>query len=137
MFEDDSWEHNRQERWDRSHVRADGKHYLTAQATLSIEDGEVRQYEILAQKAPNGFFDFLRIVWSTIWHMGMYSNDPTIARMAIVHTAQEQIGVQRQIAAQNRAQDQALATQNARATGQAMADAFFDRLEERQRGIAQ
>lgn len=65
------------------------------------------------------------IALSSFWHMGMYSSDPHIARMAIVHTAQEQLQVQRELAAR-----QQLAAQAQRLDDQARDDARMERMAE-------
>lgn len=146
-YESDERENWRRARYAAAEVRADGEHYNwpvgnVKEVTLSLEGGERQHDEMMGGHRPGGFKALLSLTAQTVWHMGMYSDDPALARMAIVHTAREQIGVQRQLSAQQqqqvavqhaqeRAQDKADRAEEMEVLARAMAKAMFDEADAR------
>lgn len=129
QFESDVSERERQRKYARAEQRG-GEHFLPG-ATMSLEAGERAFEQGQRDKCAGGFLFGLKMLWSTIIHMGMYSDDPTIARQAIVLTAREEIGRQRQITAANHATDQARDDERMAAMASHMARAIFDEAERR------
>lgn len=99
-------------------------------------NAEVRAIERAANR--RAFKDFWQALWGGIFRMGMYSNDPEIARIGMIQTAERTIAGQQQTSAQNRAED--LAREQAREEAQeermvrlarVMAKEMFDEAERR------
>lgn len=102
-----------------------------AALAAAIEKGKTDIPRMRREIRRGGFLGVLQLAWATVWHMGMYSRDPYVARIATIHTAQEQIGIQRDIGAAHRLEDQANEIERARMLGRVQADAMLDRIEER------
>lgn len=135
-FDDPERERERQERYARSTLREDGEHWLDGDVCSleqrdRIRDKNYNQYVYWTHKAGTGVWDFFRMAWASIWHMGMYSEDPYIARVATVHTVGEQIGIQRAMHAQERAADQAREDERMERLARTMARAMFDEADKR------
>lgn len=129
-FESAQSEKERQRDISRCEVREDGEHYLPG-ATMSMEAGERAFEQGQRYKCRGGFKAAVQTVWATVVHMGMYSSDPTIARQAIVMTAREELGRQREITTQQRADDRARDDERMSAMAQHMARAMFDEADRR------
>lgn len=109
-------------------VDANGEHWLP-DAGMSLEQAK-REIEGIATEGHDfwqSFKDFWSILFGFIFHIEMYSSDPTTARRGMVYTATHELAAQRQIAAAQAAEAEARDEQRMRYLARAIAEEMDQR----------